>query len=83
MSAYKNFTFRTCTHAEVAAKTSIFFAFVMRARAREKAEEKTTINPRRTLLDCTKYWTRTEQIGRIDATTVVKMSRVPRKTDSL
>lgn len=84
MLDYKSFVcWKAYTHAEVAANISTFLALVMRARAREKSAEKITISPRRRLLDCTKYCTSTEHIGRTDATTVVRVLRAAFKTDSL
>lgn len=64
------------TYADVAAKISAFLAFVIRARAKEKTAENTTTIPSLRPLEWIKYRATTEEMGRIDETTVVSMSRI-------
>ena len=56
---------------DVAAKTSIFFALVIRLSARAKQAEKMTIMPIFSVLDSTENRATVDRTGRMVATTVV------------
>lgn len=71
------------TYAAVAAKTSIRRAFVIRARASEKQAENKVSMINLSALDDTKNSTTMDNIGSKDATTVVKMSAAPKRSDFL
>lgn len=71
------------TYAAVAAKISIRLAVVIRASANEKHAEKKVIMINFSALDDTKNKTIIDNSGSNDATTVVKMSAAPKRSDFL
>lgn len=71
------------TYVEVAAKTSIFRALVMRAKKRAKTAEATTIRPSRNASLRAKYCSITEHSGSSEAMTVVSALRIDARSGSL
>jgi hypothetical protein len=64
------------THAEVAAKTSIVRAFVIRASTNAKQAENRTIRPSFKAFEFTRKSVTTDKTGRIEATTVERILRI-------
>lgn len=71
------------TYAAVAAKISIRRAFVIRASASEKHAENNVIMINLSAFDDTKNSAITDTSGSKDATTVVKISAAPKRSDFL
>jgi hypothetical protein len=64
------------THAEVAAKTSMVRALVIKASANAKQAENKTIRPSFRAFELTRQSVTTDRTGKIEATTVERILRI-------